>query len=178
MDKIGIKKYIRTIKDFPHEGIMFRDVTTLFSNPTGFDLTISGILSSIKSSGIDKVVGIEARGFIMGGALANRLGCGFVPIRKSGKLPGATIRQDYQLEYGSDTLEVHVDSIEPGERVLLVDDLLATGGTAEAGIKLIEKLGGNIISCNFIVNLPDLGGSNKLANLGISTQFLCSFDGN
>ena len=178
MDKIGIKKYIRTIKDFPHEGIMFRDVTTLFSDPTGFDLTISEILSSIKSSGIDKVVGIEARGFIMGGALANRLGCGFVPIRKSGKLPGATISQDYQLEYGSDTLEVHVDSIEPGERVLLVDDLLATGGTAEAGVKLIEKLGGNIISCNFIVNLPDLGGNEKLTNLGISTHFLCSFDGN
>ena len=113
----------------------------------------------------------------MGGALANRLGCGFVPIRKSGKLPGAIISQDYQLEYGSDTLEVHVDSIEPGERVLLVDDLLATGGTAEAGVKLIEKLGGNIISFNFIVNLPDLGGSEKLANLGISTHFLCSFDG-
>ena len=178
MDKIGIKKYIRTIKDFPHEGVMFRDVTTLFSDPTGFELTISEILSSIKSIGIDKVVGIEARGFIIGGALANRLGCGFVPIRKSGKLPGATISQDYQLEYGSDTLEAHVDSIEPGERVLLVDDLLATGGTAEAGIKLIEKLGGNIISCNFIVNLPDLGGSEKLANLGISTNFLCSFDGN
>jgi len=178
MDKIGIKKYIRTIKDFPHEGVMFRDVTTLFSDPTGFDLTISEILSSIKSSGIDKVVGIEARGFIMGGALANRLGCGFVPIRKSGKLPGATISQDYQLEYGTDTLEVHLDSIEPGERVLLVDDLLATGGTAEAGVKLIEQLGGNIISCNFIVNLPDLGGGEKLANLGISTHFLCSFDGN
>ena len=178
MDKIGIKKYIRTIKDFPHEGILFRDVTTLFSDPTGFDLTVSEILSSIKSSRIDKVVGIEARGFIMGGALANRLGCGFVPIRKSGKLPGATISQDYQLEYGSDTLEVHVDSIEPGERVLLVDDLLATGGTAEAGAKLIEQLGGNIISCTFIVNLPDLGGSEKLANLGISTYFLCSFDGN
>ena len=150
MDKIGIKKYIRTIKDFPHEGIMFRDVTTLFSDPTGFDLTISEILSDIKSSRIDKVVGIEARGFIMGGALANRLGCGFVPIRKSGKLPGAIISQDHQLEYGSDTLEVHVDSIEPGERVLLVDDLLATGGTAEAGIKLIEKLGGNIISLSLI----------------------------
>ena len=178
MDKIGIKKYIRTIKDFPHEGIMFRDVTTLFSDPTGFDLTISEILSDIKSSRIDKVVGIEARGFIMGGALANRLGCGFVPIRKSGKLPGAIISQDYQLEYGSDTLEVHVDSIEPGERVLLVDDLLATGGTAEAAVKLIEKLGGNIISCDFIVNLPDLGGIEKLANLGISTHFLCSFDGN
>ena len=177
MDKIGIKKYIRTIKDFPHEGIMFRDVTTLFSDPTGFDLTISEILSYIKSSRIDKVVGIEARGFIIGGALADRLRCGFVPIRKSGKLPGAIISQDYQLEYGSDTLEVHVDSIEPGERVLLVDDLLATGGTAEAGVKLIEKLGGNIISCNFIVNLPDLGGSEKLANLGISTHFLCSFDG-
>lgn len=177
MDKIGIKKYIRTIKDFPHEGIMFRDVTTLFSDPTGFDLTISEILSYIKSSRIDKVVGIEARGFIMGGALANRLGCGFVPIRKSGKLPGAIISQDYQLEYGSDTLEVHVDSIERGERVLLVDDLLATGGTAEAGVKLIEKLGGNIISFHFIVNLPDLGGSEKLTNLGISTHFLCSFDG-
>ena len=103
MDKIGIKKYIRTIKDFPHQGIMFRDVTTLFSDPTGFDLTISEILSSIKSTRIDKVVGIEARGFILGGALANRLGCGFVPIRKSGKLPGAIISQDYQLEYGSDT---------------------------------------------------------------------------
>ena len=177
MDKIGIKKYIRTIKDFPHEGIMFRDVTTLFCDPTGFDLTITEILSSIKSSGIDKVVGIEARGFIIGGAVANRLGCGFVPIRKSGKLPGTIIRQNYQLEYGSDTLEIHIDSIESGERVLLVDDLLATGGTAEASIKLIEKLGGNIISCNFIVNLPDLGGSKKLSKLGITTNCLCSFDG-
>ena len=177
MDKIGIKKYIRTIKDFPHKGIMFRDVTTLFSDPAGFDLTISEILSSIKSSRIEKVVGIEARGFILGGALANRLKCGFVPIRKSGKLPGTIISQNYQLEYGSDTLEIHIDSIESGERVLLVDDLLATGGTAEASIKLIEKLGGNIISCNFIVNLPDLGGSKKLSKLGIATNFLCSFDG-
>ena len=177
MDKIGIKKYIRTIKDFPHKGIMFRDVTTLFSDPDGFDLTISEILSSIKSSRIEKVVGIEARGFILGGALANRLKCGFVPIRKSGKLPGTIISQNYQLEYGSDTLEIHIDSIESGERVLLVDDLLATGGTAEASIKLIEKLGGNIISCNFIVNLPDLGGSKKLSKLGITTNCLCSFDG-
>ena len=109
--------------------------------------------------------------------MANRLHCGFVPIRKSGKLPGAVISQDYQLEYGSDTLEIHVDSIEPGENILLVDDLLATGGTAEAGIKLIEKLGGNIVSCNFIVNLPNLGGDKKLADLGISTHFLCSFEG-
>ena len=177
MDKIGIKKYIRTIKDFPHKGIMFRDVTTLFSDPAGFDLTISEILSSVKSSRIEKVVGIEARGFILGGALATRLKCGFVPIRKSGKLPGTIIRQNYQLEYGSDTLEIHIDSIESGERVLLVDDLLATGGTAEASIKLIEKLGGNIISCNFIVNLPDLGGSKKLSKLGITTNCLCSFDG-
>ena len=162
MDKIGVKKYIRTIKDFPHEGIMFRDVTSLFADPNGFDLTLTGILSSIENIKIDKVLGIEARGFILGGALANRLHCGFVPIRKSGKLPGAIISQDYQLEYGSDTLEIHVDSIEPGEKVLLVDDLLATGGTAEAGVKLIEKLGGNIVSCNFIVNLPKLGGDKKL----------------
>jgi adenine phosphoribosyltransferase len=156
---------------------MFRDVTSLFSDPNGFDLTLTGILSSIENIKIDKVLGIEARGFILGGALANRLHCGFVPIRKSGKLPGAVISQDYQLEYGSDTLEIHVDSIEPGEKVLLVDDLLATGGTAEAGIKLIEKLGGNIVSCNFIVNLPKLGGDKKLADLGISTHFLCSFEG-
>ena len=177
MDKIGIKKYIRTIKDFPHEGIMFRDVTTLFSDPTGFDLTISEILSSIKSSGIDKVVGIEARGFIMGGALANRLGCGFVPIRKSGKLPGATISQDYQLEYGSDTLEVHVDSIEPGERVLLVDDLLATGGTAEAAAKLIEMSGGIVAGFVFIINLFDLPGEKKLKDKGYQIKSLINFPG-
>ena len=172
-----VKDYIRTIVDFPHEGIMFRDVTTLFADPRGFRMTIDQLLHPYVGMEIDKVVGIEARGFILGGAIAHQLTVGFVPIRKKGKLPGATISESYQLEYGEAVVEVHDDAILPGEKILLVDDLLATGGTAEAGIKLVERLGGEIIGCAFIVDLPELGGRKKLEALGMDVHALCAFDG-
>ena len=172
-----VKDYIRTIVDFPHEGIMFRDVTTLFADPRGFRMTIDQLLHPYAGMEIDKVVGLEARGFILGGAIAHQLTVGFVPIRKKGKLPGATISESYQLEYGEAVVEVHDDAIQPGEKILLVDDLLATGGTAEAGIKLVERLGGEIIGCAFIVDLPELGGRKKLEALGMDVHALCAFDG-
>jgi adenine phosphoribosyltransferase len=172
-----VKDYIRTIVDFPHEGIMFRDVTTLFADPRGFRMAIDQMLHPYAGQRIDKVVGLEARGFILGGAIAHQLGTGFVPIRKKGKLPGRTISQDYKLEYGEAIVELHDDAIQAGERILLVDDLLATGGTAEAGIKLVERLGGEIVGCSFIVDLPALGGRGKLIAMGMDVQVLCEFDG-
>ena len=172
-----VKDYIRTIVDFPHEGIMFRDVTTLFADPHGFRMCIDQMLHPYAGQPIDKVVGLEARGFILGGAIAHQLGTGFVPVRKKGKLPGTTISQDYKLEYGEAIMEIHDDAIEAGERILVVDDLLATGGTAEAGIKLIERLGGDIIGCSFIVDLPELGGRKKLQSMNMDVQVLCEFDG-
>ena len=172
-----IKDYIRTVVDFPHEGIFFRDVTTLFSDPKGFRMAVDQMLHPFAGERIDKVVGLEARGFILGGAIAHQLGTGFVPIRKKGKLPGSTISQQYKLEYGEAIIELHDDAIEAGEMILLVDDLLATGGTAEAGIRLIERLGGQIISCNFIIDLPELGGRKKLEDMGMDVHVLCQFDG-
>lgn len=173
----SVRDYIRTIVDFPHEGILFRDVTTLFADPRGFRMAIDQMLHPFAGEPIDKVVGLEARGFILGGAIAHQLSVGFVPIRKKGKLPGATISQAYTLEYGEAVVEVHDDAISPGERILVVDDLLATGGTAEAGIKLIERLGGEIVSCSFIIDLPDLGGRKKLEAMGMDVQVLCEFEG-
>ena len=173
----SVKDYIRTIVDFPHEGIMFRDVTTLFADPRGFRMCIDQMLHPYAGQPIDKVVGLEARGFILGGAIAHQLGMGFVPVRKKGKLPGTTISQDYKLEYGEAIVEIHDDAIEAGERILVVDDLLATGGTAEAGIKLIERLGGDIVGCSFIVDLPELGGREKLQSMNMDVQVLCEFDG-
>jgi len=172
-----VKDYIRTIVDFPHEGIMFRDVTTLFSDPRGFRMAVDQMLHPYAGQRIDKVVGLEARGFILGGAIAHQLGCGFVPIRKKGKLPGTTISQEYKLEYGEAIMEIHDDAIQPGETILLVDDLLATGGTAEAGIILIERLGGKIIGCDFIIDLPELGGRKKLEDMGMDVHVLCEFEG-
>jgi adenine phosphoribosyltransferase len=172
-----VRDYIRTIPDFPHEGIMFRDVTTLFGDARGFRIAIDQLLHPYTGTRIDKVVGLEARGFILGGAVAHQLSTGFVPIRKQGKLPGATICQDYTLEYGQATMEIHDDALQPGEKVLLVDDLLATGGTAEAGIKLIEKLGASVIGCAFVIDLPDLGGRKLLESLGMSVHTLCAFEG-
>ncbi|MEM1351435.1 MAG: adenine phosphoribosyltransferase [Pseudomonadota bacterium] len=172
-----VKDYIRTIVDFPHEGIMFRDVTTLFADPRGFRMAIDQMLHPYAGVQIDRVVGLEARGFILGGAIAHQLSKGFVPIRKKGKLPGSTISAAYTLEYGEAIVEVHDDAIEAGEKVLVVDDLLATGGTAEAGIKLIERLGGEIVSTSFIVDLPDLGGRKKLESMGLEVNALCTFEG-
>ena len=172
-----VKDYIRTIPDFPHAGIMFRDVTTLFDDPDGFQLAIKQLVAPYLGQKIDKVAGLEARGFILGGAVAYHLGCGFVPIRKQGKLPGSVISQEYTLEYGQAVLELHEDAIEAGETVLVVDDLLATGGTAEAGVKLIEQLGGDVTACAFVIDLPELGGSKKLQAMGLPLHSLCSFEG-
>lgn len=168
---------IRTIPDFPHAGIMFRDVTTLFADPEGLRLVTEALAAPYGDAGIDKVVGLEARGFIPGAAVAVALGAGFVPARKAGKLPAAAIAQDYALEYGTATLEIHEDAIAPGERVLIIDDLLATGGTAEAAILLVERLGGDIAACGFVVDLPDLGGNAKLRAMGHKIQVLCEFSG-
>ena len=172
-----VRDYIRTIPDFPHEGIMFRDVTTLFADPRGFRIAIDQLLHPYAGTDIDRIVGLEARGFILGGAIAHQLGVGFVPIRKKGKLPGKTLSQDYTLEYGEATMEIHDDAIQPGEKVLVVDDLLATGGTAEAGIKLLEKLGAEIVGCAFVIDLPDLGGRAKLEAMGVDIHALCAFEG-
>ena len=175
--KTSVRDYIRTIVDFPHEGIMFRDVTTLFADPRGFRMAIDQMLHPYAGEPIDKVVGLEARGFILGGAIAHQLSVGFVPVRKKGKLPGTVISQDYKLEYGEAIVEIHDDAISPGERILVVDDLLATGGTAAAGIKLIERLGGEIVSCAFIIDLPELGGRKVLEDLGMDVHALCAFEG-
>ena len=172
-----VKDYIRTIVDFPHEGIMFRDVTTLFADPRGFRMAVDQMLHPYAGMQIDKVVGLEARGFILGGAIAHQLTVGFVPIRKKGKLPGATISEVYTLEYGEAVMEIHDDAIKAGERILVVDDLLATGGTCAAGIKLIERLGGEIVSCAFIIDLPELGGRKVIEDMGMDVHVLCEFEG-
>jgi adenine phosphoribosyltransferase len=172
-----VKDYIRTIVDFPHEGIMFRDVTTLFADPRGFRIAVDQMLHPYAGLEIDKVVGLEARGFILGGAIAHQLSVGFVPVRKKGKLPGAVISEEYTLEYGEAIVEIHDDAIQPGEKILVVDDLLATGGTAEAGIKLIERLGGEIVSCAFVIDLPELGGRARLEKMGMEVHALCDFEG-
>ena len=173
----SVRDYIRTIVDFPKEGILFRDVTTLFADARGFRMAVDQLLHPYAGERIDKVVGLEARGFILGGAVAHQLGTGFVPVRKKGKLPGTTIAQDYTLEYGEAVVEIHDDALAAGQRVLLVDDLLATGGTAEAGIRLIERLGADVVGCAFVVDLPDLGGRRRLEALGMDVHALCAFDG-
>ncbi|AXC48601.1 adenine phosphoribosyltransferase [Paracoccus suum] len=172
-----VKDYIRSIVDFPHEGIVFRDVTTLFADARGFRMAVDQLLHPWAGMDIDKVAGLEARGFILGGAVAHQLGTGFVPIRKKGKLPGAVISESYVLEYGEAVLEVHDDALLRGERVLIVDDLLATGGTAEAGIRLCRRLGAEVIGCGFVIELPALGGRERIEALGLPVQALCAFEG-
>ena len=172
-----VRDYIRTIPDFPHEGILFRDVTTLFQDARGFRLAVDQLLSPFVGEQIDMVAGLEARGFILGGAVAHQLSKGFVPVRKKGKLPARTIEQEYQLEYGSAVVEIHDDAIEAGQKVLIVDDLLATGGTAEAGIKLIERLGGQVVGCAFVIDLPDLGGRARLDAMGVPVHAICAYEG-
>lgn len=157
-----IKKYIRTVKDFPKKGIMFRDITTLLKTPKGLKTSFNALLKFTEGLKIDKVVGIESRGFMLGAMLAERLNAGFVPIRKPGKLPAETVKEEYSLEYGTDAIEIHKDAIEPGESILLHDDLLATGGTAKAAVNLIEKLGGKIVQVSFIIELSFLNGREKL----------------
>ncbi|RVV98546.1 adenine phosphoribosyltransferase [Mesobaculum littorinae] len=176
-DATPVRDYIRTIPDFPHAGIMFRDVTTLFADPQGLRRCIDELVAPYRDADIDMIAGIEARGFVIGGAMADRLGAGFLPIRKAGKLPGRTISEDYALEYGQATVEVHDDAIAPGARVLLVDDLLATGGTAAAGLKLLSRLGAQVMGCAFVVDLPELGGRRILEDLGHPVHILCEFAG-
>jgi adenine phosphoribosyltransferase len=173
----GIKEKIRAIPDYPKPGIMFRDITTLLQDARGFRKTVDEMVQPLAGTRIDKVVGIEARGFILGGAIAHQLSIGFVPVRKRGKLPWKTLSQEYQLEYGTDSMEIHVDAIQPNENILIVDDLIATGGTAEAAIKLIRAHNGNVVGCSFIVDLPELGGRKKLEALGVQVLSLCEFDG-
>lgn len=174
-----IKSRIRTIPNYPKKGIMFRDITTLIKDPVGFRLVIDNFTQRYIKGDInfDLIVGIEARGFIIGGALAYTLGKGFVPIRKKGKLPAEVVRHEYELEYGKDTVEVHKDAICQGAKVLLVDDLLATGGTALAAASLVEKLGGCVTELAFIVNLPDAGGYKRLKDKGYSVYCLTDFEG-
>lgn len=168
---------IRAIPDYPKPGIVFRDITTLLQNPRAFRRSVDALVHPYIGIGLDQIVGIEARGFILGGAIAHQLTAGFVPIRKKGKLPGEKINIAYSLEYGIDEMEMHRDSIQPGEKVLLVDDLIATGGTAEAGVKLLQELGADVVAACFVIDLPDLGGSKKIEALGVPVRTLIEFEG-
>ena len=172
-----LKALVRTIPDFPKPGIMFRDITTLFQNAQGFKASVERLAAPYQDAEIEAVAGIEARGFILGGAVADRLGTGFVPIRKKGKLPAKAIGEEYELEYGVDAVELHEDAIRPGERILLVDDLIATGGTAAAAARLIEKAGGVVAGAAFIIDLPDLGGCRRLGEQGVKCHTLIEFEG-
>jgi adenine phosphoribosyltransferase len=171
---IGLKPFIRSVKDFPKQGIMFRDITTLLKNPVGLKETANILFQFSENKNITKVCGIESRGFILGGLLANKLDVGFVPIRKPGKLPAEKEKETYSLEYGTDTIEIHKDAIEKGDRVLLHDDLLATGGTAKAACNLIEKLGGEVIQISFIIELTFLNGREKLQ--GYEVRSIVSYE--
>lgn len=174
---MDLKSTIRTLPDYPKPGIMFRDVTTLFGNADAFSEAIKQLGAPFKDKGITKVAGIEARGFILGGALADYLGAGFVPLRKPGKLPFETFSEAYELEYGTDELHLHTDAITPGEPVLLVDDLIATGGTALAGLSLLRRAGAMVMGTAFIIDLPELGGAAKLAAENVGVHTLIAFEG-
>lgn len=172
-----LKSLIRTIPDYPKPGIMFRDVTTLLGDAQGFKATIAQLAEPYRTVPIDAVAGIEARGFILGGAVADRLGCGFIPIRKKGKLPWKIVAQQYALEYGTDQIEIHQDAVKDGERILIVDDLIATGGTAIAAAQLVRHLGGEVVAAAFVVDLPELGGVKALKAAGIDSHCLMTFEG-
>jgi adenine phosphoribosyltransferase len=173
---MDLEKFIRTVPDFPIKGINFYDITTLFDNKITFNYIIQILSNRYKSKGLDKIVAIEARGFILGSALAHSLDLGFVPIRKKGKLPYKTISNTYSLEYGEDTIEIHVDAINKNEKVLLVDDLIATGGTAQASADLVKQLNGQLYECCFIIDLPELGGSKKLLDDGHNVYSILSLE--
>ena len=174
---MSIKSKIRTIENYPIKGVMFRDITTLLKDPEGLRDSINKLVDRYKDLNIDKIVAIESRGFIIGAPLAYLLNVGLVLIRKPGILPAETIDQDYKLEYGTDRIEVHTDAIDKGEKVLIVDDLIATGGTAEATVRLVQKMKGDIVECCFIIDLPDIGGRDRLENMGQKVFTLCEFEG-
>ena len=174
---MDIKQLIRTIPDHPKPGIQFRDITTLLLDPAGIRSAVKQLAEPFGGGQIDKVAGVEARGFIFGLAVALELGVGFVPVRKPGKLPSETVGEDYELEYGTDRVEIHRDAIQAGERVLLVDDLIATGGTAAAAIRVIERVGGVVDACAFVIELPDLGGRSRVEGAGRRILSICSFEG-
>ena len=174
---MDLKDLIRTIPDYPKPGIQFRDITTLLEDAAGFQKTIKELVDPLRDVRIDRVAGIEARGFILGGAIAQQLSVGFIAIRKKGKLPWSTHSVEYELEYGTDEMEVHVNSISPGDKVLLVDDLIATGGSACAAAELVRRSGGEVVGASFIVDLPDLGGRKKLDELDIPVRSLMEFEG-
>ena len=174
---MDLKSLVRTIPDYPKPGIMFRDITTLLRHPGGFRRAVDELVQPFAGSGITKVAGIEARGFILGGAVAHQLSVGFVPIRKKGKLPWQTIGVEYELEYGTDEVEIHIDSLDKGDRILIVDDLIATGGTAVASIELIREGGGEIVGCSFVIDLPDIGGRKRLEDMNVPVRTLMEFEG-
>ncbi len=172
-----IEDLVRSIPDYPKAGVIFRDITTLLQNPAGFRRAVDELVQPFAGSDISSVAGIEARGFILGGAVAHQLSVGFVAVRKKGKLPWQTMSQTYQLEYGTDEIEIHIDSVAPGDRVLIVDDLIATGGTAHATANLIREAGAEVIGASFVIDLPDLGGRRKLEAIGVPVRTLIEFEG-
>ena len=172
-----LRDSIRSIPDYPKPGIMFRDITTLLGNARAFRRAIDELVQPFAGSKIDQVAGMEARGFILGGAVAHQLSAGFIPIRKKGKLPHTTVSIAYSLEYGVDEMEVHTDAVKPGEKVILIDDLIATGGTAEGATKLLQKMGAEVVAACFVIDLPELGGRAKLEALGVPVRTLIAFDG-
>jgi len=172
-----IKSVVKTVPDYPKPGILFRDVTSVLEDHKAFSSCISLLLEKYQGMGFNKVAGTEARGFLFGAPLAIEMGIGFVPVRKPDKLPREVVSECYELEYGTDTLEIHKDAIQPGDKVLLIDDLLATGGTIAASAKLIRRLGGEVEHAGFIINLPDLGGREKLDQIGVESFSLCEFEG-
>lgn len=174
---MNLKDTIRTIPDFPKPGIMFRDITTLMTNRAAFAESVRLLAAPYRDKGIDNVAGIEARGFVFGAAVALELGAGFVPVRKKGKLPFDTYEQDYELEYGTDTLEIHADSIRGQEKILLIDDLIATGGTAEAAVHLLRQAGSDVVGAAFVIDLPELGGLARIVKMGIPVTALLEFEG-
>jgi adenine phosphoribosyltransferase len=174
---VNLADAIRTIPDYPKPGILFRDITTLLNDASAFRQAVDELADFFAEAKVEKVAGIEARGFILGGAVAYRLDAGFIPIRKRGKLPHKTLSVEYELEYGSDAIEIHQDACHRGERVLIIDDLIATGGTAEAAVKLLHKVEAHIVAAAFVIDLPDLGGAARLAAMGVTSHALLAYPG-
>ncbi len=172
-----LKNIIRSIPDYPKKGVMFRDITTLLGDARGFRRAVDELVQPFAGQKIDQVAGMEARGFILGGAVAHQLSAGFIPIRKKGKLPHQKVSIAYSLEYGVDEMEMHEDAVKPGEKVILVDDLIATGGTAEGAVKLLRRMGADIVAACFVIDLPELGGAQKIRDLGVPVRALIAFEG-